>query len=138
LVVLALLASVSFAYEEEDEVLVLTDETFEQALQEFSDGLLVKFYAPWCGHCKKMAPDYASAARRLRNQDPPINIAKLDATAHTETATKYNVRGYPTLKFFSKGSVVDFNAERNEQGITNWVLKKMGDAVILKDSLAAF
>lgn len=84
-----------------------------------------------------MAPDYAKAARRLRNQDPPINIAKLDATAHTETATKYNVRGYPTIKFFRNGEVLDFNGDRTEQGITNWVLKKMGSAVVYKDSHAA-
>ena len=124
------------AYEEEEDVLVLTDSTLEQALQEF-DGILVEFYAPWCGHCKKLAPEYAKAAKRLKEQDPPIRIAKVDATANTESASKYGVQGYPTLKWFVKGVPKEYEGPREEMGIVNWINKRMGPSTLVLDSLEA-
>lgn len=136
LVLFALCLLAAQAYEEEDDVLVLTDATIDQALAEF-DGLLVEFYAPWCGHCKKLAPEYAKAASRLKAQDPPIRIAKVDATASTEAAGKYGVQGYPTLKWFTKGLPKDYEGPRDENGIVNWINKRLGPSVQVLDSLAA-
>jgi protein disulfide-isomerase A1 len=129
-VVLALIA-LSFAhdYEENNDVIVLTDDNINRALEEFSSGLLVKFYAPWCGHCKKLAPDYSRAARILKGQDPPVYIAEVDATIATKAAEKYGVKGYPTIKFFVNKSPIDFNGGRTDKEIVNWINKKMGPPV---------
>lgn len=59
--------------------------------------VLVKFYAPWCGHCKSLAPIWESAASKLAG-NPHIVIAKLDAT--TNEVPGVNIRGFPTLKFW--------------------------------------
>ena len=125
-------------YDEEDEVVVLYDADFDKAIKEFSEGLLVKFYAPWCGHCKKLAPEYSKAATKLRAQDPPIYLAHIDATEQTESAERYQIKGYPTLKFFIDGKQIDYNGDRTEKDIIEWVNKKIGPPVLEKEDKATF
>ncbi|RHX99518.1 hypothetical protein DYB25_008660 [Aphanomyces astaci] len=127
------LAAVSGAtIEEEENVLVLTDENFEEAVTS-NEYLLVEFYAPWCGHCKSLAPEYAKAATALLENTPPYRIAKLDATAHAKAGEKYGVSGFPTLKFF-KGdadptAVKAYTGGRTADEIEKWVIKNSGPSV---------
>jgi protein disulfide-isomerase A1 len=83
-------------------VLVLTDDTFDEAIAKY-DYLLVEFYAPWCGHCKKLTPEYEGAAAVLSAQDPPRTIAKVDATENKGIADRMGIKGFPTLFFFNQG-----------------------------------
>ncbi|XP_006624866.1 protein disulfide-isomerase [Apis dorsata] len=111
----------------EDSVLVLTKDNIEEAIEQ-NDYLLVEFYAPWCGHCKALAPEYAKAAKKLQDGGFPIKLAKVDAIIETELAEKHGVRGYPTLKFYRKGSAIDYSGGRQADDIVNWVIKKSGPA----------
>ncbi len=52
------------------------------------------------GHCKKLAPEYAAAAQELAKRDPPLSIAKVDATENKELGERFGIKGFPTLKFF--------------------------------------
>lgn len=82
--------------------------------------------APWCGHCKALAPEFAAAATELRAQGSNIYLGKMDATQEPMLAEKYEVRGYPTLKFFIKGSPIEYNGGRSAEQLKNWLLKKTG------------
>lgn len=85
LVSLCVLSCHAAAPEEEDNVLVLTDSNFDEVVNN-ADLILVEFYAPWCGHCKNLAPEYAKAAGELKKRTPAIPLAKVDATVATEVA----------------------------------------------------
>ena len=63
----------------EDDVIVLDSTNFKQIIESHFT-LMVEFYAPWCTHCKTLAPEYSQAARILKYSDPPYFMAKVDAT----------------------------------------------------------
>jgi len=108
------------------DVLVFTDDNFQTEVAKH-DVMLIEFYAPWCGHCKRLAPEYEKAATKLKNQDPPVPIAKVDCTVETATCGKYGVSGYPTLKIFKNGEFSkEYDGPRSADGIVSKMLKESG------------
>jgi protein disulfide isomerase len=119
-VLLALLVAAAAA----SDVLVLTGDNFEEAVKTYSP-FLVEFYAPWCGHCKSLEPEYEKAATALKAKG--ISIAKVDATQEEELASRSGVQGFPTLKVFKNGMYIqDYKGPRTAEGIISFLEKKKG------------
>jgi protein disulfide isomerase family A protein 3 len=109
------------------DVVMLTDSDFDSRLAN-ENLALVKFFAPWCGHCKKLAPEFEKAATALKNSDPPVMLAEVDCTdAGKEMCSRHGVSGYPTLKAFKLGEkAFDYEGPRDSDGIVKYMRKKAG------------
>lgn len=104
-------------------VSALTDSNFDSFVKEHPH-VFVKFFAPWCGHCKSMAESYAALARKYNDSGKEVVIAEVDCTVQKEACAKYKVQGFPTLKFFLYGEAVDYSGAREADEIESWIEKK--------------
>jgi len=114
-------------------VQTLTLQNFDTALHEDpANGLwFLKFYAPWCGHCKKMAPMLEKVALYITGK---MAIGKIDCTSEKQLCERFNVKGYPTLKFFRDGDFYDYPGERDADSIIDFAEKMSLGAVSLQNS----
>jgi thioredoxin domain-containing protein 5 len=97
------------------EVSVLGEDSFEEAIKE--GRWLIKFYAPWCGHCKRLVPTWDSLAKSADG----FGVAKVDCTEHRDLCGKYSVRGYPTIKLFVDGEhAEDYRGARDEASLAKF------------------
>lgn len=80
----------------------------------------------WCGHCKKLAPKYALAAQRLKEEGSHILLAKVNCEEEPELEQQNEIRGYPSLKFFRNGIAIDYRGQPNTDSIVAWLKRKTG------------
>ncbi|XP_071225636.1 protein disulfide-isomerase A6-like [Salvelinus alpinus] len=85
-------------------VVELTDDNFDRLVLDSGEVWLVEFFAPWCGHCKSLEPEWAAAASAVKEQTKDkVHLGAVDATVQQGLASRYGVRGFPTIKIFKKG-----------------------------------
>jgi protein disulfide-isomerase A6 len=116
----------------------LTDADFDKVVKDPKKHVLVEFYAPWCGHCKRLAPDYDKVAAIFANE-PDVVVAKIDSDKYRESGTKYGVQGFPTLKFFpkdNKESPVDYDKGRDVQSFVDFLNEKAGTSRLASGRLS--
>lgn len=86
------------------DVIELTDDNFDEKVLNSDDVWMVEFFAPWCGHCKNLEPEWAAAASQVKEQtNGRVKLGAVDATVQQGLASRYGIRGFPTIKVFRKG-----------------------------------
>merc|ERR1719235_1134217 len=111
--------------EQTEAVYNLVGSTFESVVMDTSKDVLVKFYAPWCGHCKKLEPVYRDLARKLEGVSTLV-VAKMDATEND--AEGLDVQGFPTIKFWrgdKKDDPLDYDGDRDVDSFVQWLEEKV-------------
>ena len=85
---------------------------------------IVKFYAPWCGHCKSLAPTWADVESQYNNKKvngKTVKVLQVNCDENTELAKKHDVKGYPTIKTFHHGKVDDYSGGRDLASISEHI-----------------
>ncbi|KAL5614703.1 hypothetical protein BROUX41_004798 [Berkeleyomyces rouxiae] len=120
------------------DVVSLTSENFHDFINS-NDLVLAKFFAPWCGHCKALAPEYEIAASALKDKN--IKLAKIDCTEEANLCSSFGVEGYPTLKVFrGADDVTPYTQARKAPAIQSYMIKRSLPAVseLTPESLEEF
>lgn len=117
-------------------VVQLTSANFEEQVLKNHAVVVVAFTAPWCGHCKRLKPEWEQAAKELYGQGAVLGW--VDATVETDLATAYGVKGYPNIKVFSGGiksssDATDYQGERTASSIVMNVLKEVDRTGVPKE-----
>ncbi|KAH9700664.1 protein disulfide isomerase-like 1-4 [Citrus sinensis] len=113
---------------DDKDVVVLKERNFSDVIEN-NKFVMVEFYAPWCGHCQALAPEYAAAATELKSANESVVLAKVDATEENELAHEYDVQGFPTIYFFVDGQHKAYNGGRTKDAIVTWIKKKIGPGI---------
>ena len=113
------------------QVVTLTEDNFDQLVMGGDEPWMVEFYAPWCGHCKSLAPEWSAAAEEL---DGEVRLGAVDATVHPQLAQRFSVQGYPTIKTFPAGMkggdevAADYQGAREAASIVSFAQSQLASA----------
>merc|ERR1712228_76198 len=107
-------------------VKVAVAKNFEELVTKSEKDVLVEFYAPWCGHCKKLTPIYDELGEKMAEED--VEIVKMDATAN-DVPPEFDVKGFPTLYWLPKGSKkpVSYNGGRELDDFIKYIAENASD-----------
>lgn len=112
----------------EDNVVILDNNNIYKAISSHKF-LLVMFYAPWCGHSKRLAPEWTKAAKKLQGQ--VVKLARCDASNSTSITQKFGIRGFPTISVFRSGERSEYTGGRSASEIVAWVNRKISPLAII-------
>jgi len=96
----------------------LTAESFDDAIA--GKNAFIKFFAPWCGHCKAMKPAWDQLGDEFAGSNSVL-VGDVDCTVHADLCQKHGVSGYPTLKYWKDGSPEPYNGGRDLSTLTKFV-----------------
>lgn len=116
-------------YSSKSDVISVNDETtFNKEVLKHNGVVIVEFYAPWCGHCKSLTPEYEKAATTLKGV---VKVVAVDATKAESLAQKYNIQGFPSIKVFgaNKNSPIDYQGQRTSDALISESMKTVNALV---------
>lgn len=107
-------------------VLDLTPSNFDDVVIKSGKPALVEFFAPWCGHCKNLAPVYEELATVFQHAGDKVSVAKVDADNHKSLGKRFGVTGFPTLKWFdgTGKDPTDYSGGRDLESLSKFITEK--------------
>ena len=104
------------------EVRAVTDKEFDASVND-NEWVLVDFWAPWCGPCLSMAPNFAKVAEESEG----LLFAKIDTQENQQISSQANIRSIPTLIFFKGGTEIDrMSGALNQSQLKQWIMQVLG------------
>nr|XP_033790133.1 protein disulfide-isomerase TMX3 [Geotrypetes seraphini] len=103
------------------------DDSFKENRKD--DIWLVDFYAPWCGHCKKLEPVWQEVGIEMKNSRSLIKVGKMDATVHSSIASEFGVRGFPTIKLLKGDLAYNYRGPRTKDDIVEFANRVAGPLI---------
>jgi len=82
----------------------------------------VKFFAPWCNHCQKLAPEWEALSHKLADDHHRVRIAEVDVSANEAMGRRFNIQTLPNMKLFSKGKVYEYSGARDQEAMAAYVM----------------
>lgn len=109
-------------------VVDLVPKNFDDVVLKSGKPALVEFFAPWCGHCKNLAPVYEELGQAFAHASDKVTVGKVDADEHRDLGRKFGVQGFPTLKWFDGKSdePEDYKGGRDLESLSSFISEKTG------------
>lgn len=109
-------------------VIDLIPKNFDKVVLKSGKPALVEFFAPWCGHCKNLAPVYEELAVAFSHAEDKVTVGKVDADEHRELGKRFGIQGFPTLKWFDGKSDTpeDYKGGRDLESLSKFIADKTG------------
>jgi len=134
------LKSESIPHASDDPVRTLVGSTLERELFQPDKDVLLEVYAPWCGHCKKLEPEYQKLAKKIKKEELSdlLTIAKIDGTANDSPMDSIDWTGFPTIYFAKAGQTeaTVYEGERTAKGLWKYIKKHSSKAQEIADRIA--
>ncbi|KAH6895451.1 hypothetical protein B0T10DRAFT_216620 [Thelonectria olida] len=108
----------------------LTPDTFQTLVTSTQDPWFIKFYAPWCSHCKAMAPNWAQMAKEMAGK---LNVGEVNCDAESRFCKEMNARAYPTIRFYRGTESADYRGLRGVGDFVQYADKALEVAVGIPD-----
>ena len=108
-----------------DNVLILNDKTWEEAIRVIPR-LVIKYYAPWCGFCKLLAPEFTKAANSPEMKELDVTFASIDVDFNRDTLKKVGIYGFPVIKYYENGTIDgSYGGGRTSKDMIDYFVKKV-------------
>merc|ERR1712113_1342965 len=123
----------------DDAVKVVVGSTLRDTIFTPDKDVLLEVYAPWCGHCKKLEPEYNKLAKKIQKEELTdlLALAKIDGTANDSPVESMDWTGFPTVYFIQAGTqeAITYDGERTAKGLWKYIKKHATRAQEIRERL---
>ena len=117
------------------DVFIVVGKTFEKEVINNKKDVMLLFYAPWCTHCKELAPKYEEVAKKLKSQNPQLLIAKIDGSQNEVESIA--ITGFPTIMFFpgnkKNQNPIEYKGKRTTEDIISFIINNSYNKIIYNE-----